>query len=391
MKETRLTKKQLYFDNAATTPVHPEVVKKMLPYLNEYYGNPSSIHSYGRKVRVAIEEAREVIAESINAKPAEIYFVSGGTEANNFPIFGISKSVFNEDGRNLILTSSTDHHCVLEAVAELQKQNFKTNLFDVDSNGLVNIETVDKYLTNDTSILSVIHINNETGAENDLVKIGSKTKEKNIYFHSDAVQSYGKIKLNVKELPVDSLSFSAHKLGGPKGIGAVYIRSGTPVSPIIFGGSQERNRRGGTENPAAIIGFAEAVKISTNQMDENFSEISSLRNYFINGIENLNKGIFINCKETNFPYIVSITFPPEIYKTDAEAMLMFLDIHGIAASNGAACTSGTLKPSHVILSMGNSKEYASGTIRFSFGIQNTFKEIDYSLEIIEKITKKFES
>ncbi len=389
MKEILVAKIQVYLDNAATTPIHPRVVEKMLPYINEYYGNPSSIHSFGRKVRVGIEEAREVIASAINAKPAEIYFVSGGTEANNFPLIGIAKTVFKEDGRNKIFTTKTDHSCVLETYEELKNHQFKTEFINVDENGLVDFDSLGDILDTSTSLLSAIHINNETGSENDLIQIGIKAREKKIYFHSDAVQSFGKIKLDVTKLPVDALSFSAHKIGGPKGIGAVYLKTGTPVSPIIFGGSQERNRRGGTENCPAIIGFAEAVKISIEQMDDNFQHVNSLRNYFIDGIKSLNSNIIINSTDNLFPYIISITFPPDYFKIDAEAMLMYLDINGIAASNGAACTSGTLKPSHVIINMGNSKEYASGTIRFSLGQQNTIEELNYCLEVLKNMSEKF--
>lgn len=362
----------------------------MLPFLNEEYGNPSSIHSYGRTVRVAIEEAREVIADYINADASEIYFVSNGTEANNFPIFGIAKTIFNETGQNRIITSSVDHACVLESFEELAKQGFNTELLPSSAEGNIKPEYLATEIDDNTSLVSLIHINNETGAINDIQKVSGVVTEKGIYFHSDAVQSFGKIEIDVKNLGVHSLSASAHKLHGPKGIGIVYAKSGTPLSPILFGGSQERNRRGGTEFPAGIIGFAEAVKIAKSESKTNFEKVSELRNYFIKSIyESKIEHIYINCMNTPFPYILSLTFNGEYYNNDSEAMLMYLDINGIAASNGAACTSGTLKPSHVIMNMGMSKEDALGTIRYSFSALNTKEEIDYTVEKLEQMTKKF--
>jgi len=385
-----VTNRNIYFDHAATTPLHPKVLEKMLPFLKEDYGNPSSIHSFGRKARVAIEEAREIVADSINANPSEIYFVSGGTEANNFPLFGIAKTDFNETGRNRIISTKAEHHCVLESIDELSKQGFDKIIVDVNPDSSAKIEEIKSQLNNNISLVSVIHVNNETGTENDIKTISQLTHQNNSYFHSDAVQSFGKIKIDVKELGIDSLSFSSHKINGPKGVGAVYVKSGIPLSPLIFGGSQERNRRGGTENVAAIVGFAEAIKIAKSEMQNNFNYVSKLRNYFVYGIENISsKEIVINSIDNKFPYIFSLTFKGEKYNNDAEAMLMFLDINGIAASNGAACTSGTLKPSHVIMAMGNSKEDANGTIRFSFGVTNTFDEIDYAIIKLEELHKKF--
>jgi len=385
-----LANRNIYFDHAATTPLHPKVFEKMLPYLKEDFGNPSSIHSFGRKARVAIEEARETVAEFINANPSEIYFVSGGTEANNFPVFGISRSNFNETGKNKIISTKAEHHCVLESIDELTKYGFTKELADVHSDSTAKINEIEKLTDDNTSLVSVIHINNETGAINNIKEIARIAHENNSYFHSDAVQSFGKIKIDVKNTGVDALSFSSHKINGPKGAGAVYVKSGTPLSPMIFGGSQERNRRGGTENVAAIVGFAEAIRIAKAELLHNYEEVNKLRKYFVEGVKNItSEGISINGVDNKFPYILSITFKGTFYNNDAEAMLMFLDINGIAASNGAACTSGTLKPSHVILAMGNTKEDANGTVRFSFGASNTIDEIDYAINMMEKLHKKF--
>ncbi len=385
-----MANRNIYFDHAATTPVHPKVLEKMLPYLKEEFGNPSSIHSYGRKARVAIEEARETVAEFINANPSEIYFVSGGTEANNFPIFGISRSNLNETGKKKIISTKAEHHCVLETIVELNKHGFEIFLADVNTDSRVNAEQLKANLRSGTSLVSAIHINNETGVENNIKELAGAAHQNNSYFHSDAVQSFGKISIDVKEIGVDALSFSSHKINGPKGAGAVYVKSDTPLSPMIFGGSQERNRRGGTENIAAIVGFAEAIRIAKAEMLHNYEEVKKLRKYFVEGIKNIaSEGISINGIDNKFPYILSITFKGTFYNNDAEAMLMFLDINGIAASNGAACSSGTLKPSHVILAMGNSVEDANGTIRFSFGLSNTIDEIDYVLNKLYDLHKKF--
>ncbi len=381
---------KVYFDNAATTPLHPKVFDKMKPYFTDYYGNPSSIHAFGRKTRVAIEEARETIAEFINAKPGEIYFTSGGTEANNFIISGIVKTEFHESKKNKIITSRSEHHSVFDTFHELEKQGFLLYLLNVNRKSTIRLDELEKIIDNIFSLISIVHINNETGSINPIKEISDFARKNNIYFHTDAVQSFGKTPINVDEFGISALTASGHKINGPKGVGFAYVRSGTPLSPLIFGGSQERNRRGGTENVAGIVGLAEAVKIAKDEMIRNYEHVKKLKNEFINGIKNLDKEyIVINCEENSSPYILNITFLSENYHNDAEAMLMFLDINGIAASNGAACTSGTLKPSHVILSMGYKEEDAAGTIRFSFGPQNTIKEVEYTLEVIKKMIDKF--
>ena len=381
---------KVYFDNAATTPLHPKVFEKMKPFLTEEFGNPSSIHSFGRKVRVAIEEARETVAEFINANPSEIYFTSGGTEANNFSVRGIAQTEVLESNRNKIITSKAEHHSVLDSFSELAKTGFNVQWLKIKQDTSAEIEQLENLVDNSTSLISLIHVNNETGIINPIQEVSSLVNKGNIFSHTDTVQSFGKIKINVKELGIHSLTGSAHKINGPKGAGFAYIKSGTPVSSLIFGGSQERNRRGGTENAAAIIGFAEAIRIAKNEMQNNFDYAKRIREALLDGILSIGDGkIKINGGENTLPYILSITFLSEYFNTDAEAMLMFLDINGIAASNGAACTSGTLKPSHVMLNSGYSREDASGTIRFSFGSQNTLKEVEYTLDILKKMDGKF--
>ena len=381
---------KVYFDNAATTPLHPKVFEKMKPFLTEDYGNASSIHSFGRKSRVAIEESRELIADFINANPSEIYFTSGGTEANNFVVFGIARAELAESGRNHLITSEAEHHSVYDSFLELSKNDFKVNFLSVEKDSVIRNESLQQNINSNTSLISLMHINNETGAVSPIEQFSSQIKQKNILFHSDSVQGFGKYKIDVKLSGVDSITASAHKINGPKGIGFAYVKSGTPISPILFGGSQERNRRGGTENVAAIVGFSEAVRIASNSMQERFKHVTELKQRFINGIHSIdNKGIAINGGINTSPYILSITLKSDYYRNDPEAMLMFLDINGVAVSNGAACTSGTLKPSHVIISTGYSIEDAKGTIRFSFGWQNIIEEVDYTLEVMNQLTNKF--
>lgn len=381
---------KVYFDYAATTPVHPKVFEKMKPFLMENFGNPSSIHSFGRTVRVSIEESRETVANFINANPGEIYFTSGGSEANNFALLGIAKTEYSESSRNKIYSSKIEHHSVLDVLQELEKKEFDVNWLDADSNFQINWQSSLQNVNKNTSLVSIMHINNETGAINPIDEIAVHFNANNIYFHTDAVQSFGKFPLDVKKLGIDSLCGSAHKIYGPKGIGFAYVKSGTPLSPLLLGGSQERNRRGGTENVAGIIGFAEAIRIANESMLENFNHAKLLKQNFIDGLAAIDKdGIIINCESNSSPYILSVTFKSEKYNNDSESMLIYLDINGVAASNGSACTSGTIKASHVILGMGYSLEDAAGTLRFSFGSKNNLNEVEFVLDVINKMIKKF--
>ncbi|MBI9070021.1 MAG: cysteine desulfurase [Melioribacteraceae bacterium] len=379
---------KIYLDNAATTKLHPKVLEKMLPCLNENYGNPSSIHSHGRIVKVAIEEAREQIAGLINADASEIYFVSGGTEADNFPIFGISKTNFNETGREQIITSKAEHHAVLESVDELNRYGYKTDIIDFNcSSDIHNLQTK---IGPGTNLISLIHTNNETGYINDIANVSKSINEPDVYLHTDAVQTFGKFKLDVQELGVHALSASAHKIGGPKGIGFTYIKAQTPMQSLIYGGSQEKNRRGGTENVAGIIGFAEAAKIAYNNVEANYSHAASLRNRLIDGLRKIDvNGILFNSSQNQSPYILSLTFSNEFYRIDAESMMMYMDLNGISVSNGSACSSGSLKPSHVIIALGRTEADAKGTMRFSFSPDNTVEEIDYTLDVLKKMSAKF--
>lgn len=381
---------KVYLDNAATTPIHPKVRERIINFINSDFGNPSSIHQFGRSVRVQIEEARETIAQFINALPGEIYFTSGGTEANNFAIFGISRTEYKESGKNRIITDKTEHHAVLDSYNQLTKEGFNAIVNSALEDSSININDLITSIDDKTSLITVIHVNNETGITNDVKEISQKIIRDEIYLHCDAVQSFGKIPIDVNKLGVNSLCGSSHKIYGTKGTGFLYAKSGTPLSPILFGGGQERNRRGGTENTIGIIGFAEAVKIASVEMTHNLDTVKGLKQHLVDGLKSLDKaGIILNSTESTSPYVLSVTFSGDYYNNDAESLVMYLDINGIAASTGSACTSGTLKPSHVILSMGKSEKDASGTVRFSFNPQNTIEEINYTLDVIDKLIKKF--
>lgn len=376
---------KVYFDNASTTKMHPKVLEAMLPYLKDNFGNASSIHSYGRKSRVAIEDARELIADFIGANPSEIYFTSGGTEAINFIINGIAKTNLSETGKNELLTTPIEHKAVLDTHLDLSENGFNPKLIEVNNNGSFNPASLSENISDKTSLVSIMYTNNELGTINNIHEISEHLSDDQ-YLFCDAVQAFGKIEIDVNQLKINALSGSAHKIYGPKGIGFAFVKSGTPLSPLLFGGSQERNRRGGTENIAAIVGLAEAVKIIEKEMSNNYKKVTTLNNYFRESITQIfGDKIEINGGDNSSPYILSFTFKSDYFKNDGEALLMGLDINGIAASQGSACTSGTIKPSHVILGIGKKIDDANGTLRISFNPNNTIEEIDYVISVIEKI------
>lgn len=381
--------KAIYFDNAATTPLSPEVLEKMLPWLKEDYGNASSVHSFGRRARVVIEEARETVAKAIGARPKELFFVSGGTEANNFLIRKIAETTLTENGRNLVISDMTEHPSVLETLKEVSSQGLLTTIIPPEKNGFITAASLREYLNTGTSLVSVMHVNNETGCINDVRSLAVEAHSNGSYFHCDAVQSFGKLPLDVTSLGVDALSISSHKIYGPKGIGAAYVKAGTPVRPFIRGGHQERNMRGGTENVAAIAGFAEAVRLASTGQQENFKKALMLKETIIKGLQEIDaEGIGINSGENTSPYILSVTFRSSHYRIDPESVLMFLDINGLAVSNGSACSSGSLHASHVLISMGMSEEDIRGTIRLSFGKYNTLEEAHRAVKILGRLAEK---
>lgn len=378
--------RRIYLDYAATTPTDPEVIKAMVPYFTDRFGNPSSIHSFGQEGKAAIEEVREKIASLLGAKPEEIIFTSGGTESNNFALKGAAYA--NEHKGDHIITSSIEHHAVIEPCKFLQKRGFKVTYLPVDKEGLVNPEDVKKTITDKTILISVMHANNEIGTIEPIAEIGRIAKEKETYFQTDAVQTFGHLPVNVDELNVDLLSVSAHKLYGPKGVGALYVRKGTRMVSFMHGGDQERRRRASTENVPAIVGFGKAVEIAKGMMDEEAEKLTSLRDKLIKGIFERIEHVRLNGPPTKrLPNNVNVS----IEFVEGESMLLNLDMEGIAASTGSACSSSSLEPSHVLLALGLSHELAHGSLRFTLGRMTREDDIDYVLEVLPKIVDKLRS
>ena len=378
--------KKIYLDHAATTPTHPEVVAAMLPYFTDAFGNPSSIHSLGQESRAAVEESREQIARLIGAQSEEIIFTSGGTEADNYAIKGVTYA--NRHKRNHIITTSIEHHAVLEPCKFLKEQGFKVTYLPVDRNGLIDPEDARKAITDETILISVMHANNEIGTIEPISEIGRIAKEKGIYFHTDAVQTTGRIPVNVDELGVDLLAMSAHKLYGPKGVGALYIRRGTRIGSFMHGGSQERGRRASTENVPAIVGFGKAVEIAQQEMDGEMKRLVPLRDKLIQGLLERIDQIHLNGHPSQrLPNNVNVS----VAFVEGESMGISLDLEGIAASTGSACTSDALEASHVLLAIGLPGELAQGSLRFSLGRDTTEEEIDRVLEVFPRIVARLRS
>ena len=375
--------RRIYLDYAATTPTHPEVVKAMLPYFTEEFGNPSSIHSYGQEAKGAMEEVRAKVADLIGARSEEIVFTSGGTEADNFALKGVAFA--NESKGNHIITSSIEHHAVIETGKFLQRRGFKVTYLPVDEYGLVDPEDVRKAITGKTILISVMHANNEVGTVEPIAEIGKITKEAGIYFHTDAVQTVGHILVDVNELGVDLLSISAHKLYGPKGTGALYIRKGTKLVSFKHGGEQERRRRASTENVPGIVGFGKAAELAQQEMSEEAKRLTYLRNQLVSGLLERIDHTRLNGHPVNrLPNNVNIS----VDYVEGESMLLNLDLEGICASTGSACSSSSLEPSHVLLAMGFSHEQAHGSLRFSLGKWTTEEEIGQVLDILPRIVAK---
>lgn len=369
-----------YFDNAATTKISKEVINSMQPYLNEIYGNASSIYSIGRETKKAIEVAREKVAKAINADSNEIYFSGSGTEADNWAIKGIAFA--NQHKGKHIITTNIEHHAVLHTCEYLEKFGFETTYVPVKKNGIVDVNDIKGATREDTILISVMFANNEIGTIQPIKEIGELAKEKNIYFHTDAVQTIGNIPVDVKELNVDLLSLSAHKFHGPKGVGALYVRNGVNIDNLLHGGGQEKRRRASTENIAGIVGLGTAIEITTKNIDEKVKYLIKLREKTINGlIENIPEIIVNGDREKRLPGNVNVCFK----YIEGESILLHLDQYGICASSGSACTSGSLEPSHVLLAIGLPHEIAHGSLRLSFSEENTEEEVDYLLEKLPPI------
>ncbi|MGC7873674.1 cysteine desulfurase NifS [Desulfosporosinus sp. SYSU MS00001] len=376
--------RRVYLDHSATTPVDPEVAALMMTYYTEKYGNPSSVHSFGREAKQALEEARRQVAELIGAEPSEVTFTSGGTEADNLAILGTAEAL-SKKGKHII-TSAVEHHAVLETCEYLEKNGFDLTIVPVDEEGIVSVESVKKAIRPDTILITMMHANNEVGAIQPVAEIGKLAKEHGVVFHVDAVQSLGKIPIDVKAMAIDLLTISSHKIYGPKGVGALYIRKGVRVAPRIYGGGQEKKRRSGTENTPGIIGFGKACELAGRRMAEDAQHLSKLRDKLMNGIVEKIDYVKINgpLGDKRLPNNVNIS----IQFVEGESLLLSLDMLGIAASSGSACTSGSLDPSHVLLAMGLVHEIAHGSLRFTLGRQNTEEDIDYVLEQLPKIVER---
>ncbi len=338
--------KTVYFDNSATTKTDEEVMRAMLPYLTESYGNPSSIYKLGRENRKAVEEAREKVAKALNCETNEIYFTAGGSESDNTAIRGIAYS--NRDKGNHIITSKIEHPAVLETCQQLEKEGFEVTYVGVNESGIINLEELKKAIRPTTILISTMYANNEVGTIEPIEEIGKIAKENHIFFHTDSVQAVGSVKIDVKELNIDSLSLSAHKFYGPKGIGALYVRKGIKFDKFVKGGHQERNKRAGTENVAGIVGLGKAIELANKNLEKHNQEIKNLRDYYVEQVKNKIPYIKINGDmEKRLPGNSNISFQ----FIEGESLLLNLDRKGICASSGSACTSGSLSPSHVLLAM----------------------------------------
>jgi cysteine desulfurase len=377
---------RIYLDNAATTAVDKRVLEAMLPYYSDIFGNPSSPYSYGQEAKKAIEEAREKVAKALGADADEIYFTSGGSESDNWALKGVAYAL--KDKGNHIITTEIEHHAVLNTCRYLEKEGFKVTYLPVDEYGLVKPEDLKKAITDKTILVSIMFANNEIGTIEPIEELVKIAHEKNVYFHTDAVQAVGNIPIDVKKLDVDLLSLSAHKIYGPKGVGALYIKNGVKIHSLIQGGTQEKNRRAGTENVPGIVGLGEAIELITKNLDSHINKLTFLRDKLINGILEKIPYTRLNGHPTKrLPGNVNVSFE----FIDGESLILNLDMAGICASSGSACTSGSLEPSHVLLAIGLSKELARGSLRLTIGKDNTEEDIDKVLEVLPQIVKRLRS
>ena len=378
--------KFIYLDNAATTQVYPEVLKAMEPYFTEYYGNPSSIYSFAGESKKAVDEARQTIADFLHATSEEIYFTGGGSESDNWALKATAEA-YKSKGKHII-TSKIEHHAILHTCEYLEKQGFEVTYLDVDENGLVHPEEVEKAIRPDTILISVMFANNEIGTIEPIAEIGKIAKEHGVLFHTDAVQAFGHVPIDVEEMNIDMLSASGHKINGPKGIGLMYIRKGLKLGSFIHGGAQERHRRAGTHNVPGIVGFAKAVELASAHLEERMKYESELRDYYIHRVETEIPYAKLNGDRTSrLPNNTNFCFR----FIEGESMLILLDQKGICASSGSACTSGSLDPSHVLLAIGLPHEIAHGSLRVTLSEKTTKEEIDYTVDELKKIIERLRS
>ncbi|MFB3152125.1 MAG: cysteine desulfurase family protein [Nitrosopumilaceae archaeon] len=374
----------IYLDNAASTVIHNEVFQEMIPFLKEQYGNPSSIHHSGRIASRAIQKARKQIANLISANPEEILFTSGGTESNNIALFGITHT---NKGKHII-TSSIEHDAVLEPCKKLEKEGFDVTYLPVTRDGLINPEDVKKSITKNTCLVSIMFANNEVGTVQPIAEITKLCSEKRILFHTDAIQAIGKLEINVKELRLDMLSISSHKINGPKGVGALYIKSGTKIEPYIFGGGQENGLRSGTENVASVVGFGKACELAKENLRKNILHFKNLRDVLVSKVMKEIPYVSINGHpEKRIPNNAHFTF----LGVNGEDLIIKLDEEGIAASTGSACSVRTQKESHVLRAMGFLHEQIAGSLRLTVGSMNTISEIENTITVLKRVVKELRS
>lgn len=379
--------RNIYADNSATTKISPEVLEKMMPYLTEVYGNPSSLYSVGGKAKEALETARENIAKNLGAKSAnEIFFTSGGSESDNWAVKGVAHAL-KASGKKHIVTSKFEHHAILHTCAALEKEGFEVTYLDVYENGLVRVEDVENAIREDTALVTIMYANNEIGTIQPISEIGAVCKKKGVLFHTDAVQASGYVKINVAEQNIDLLSMTAHKIHGPKGCGLLYIRRGVKIQNLIDGGAQERNRRAGTENVAGIVGLDVALQIAIDTMEQRNAKLTKMRDRLIDGLLKIERSRINGDRIHRLPGNVNMCFEG----IEGESLLLRLDLKGVQASSGSACTSGSLDPSHVLLAIGLPHEIAHGSLRLSFSDENTEEDIDYILEIVPEIVSYLRS
>lgn len=376
----------VYADNAATTQMSDSVLKAMMPLLTDIYGNPSSLHSVGQIAKEHLEAARETVAECIGADPKEIYFTSGGSEADNQAIRSAAY-IGARKGKKHIISSKFEHHAVLHTLDALKKEGFEVTLLDVYSNGIVKPEDVANAITDETCLVTIMTANNEIGTIQPIAEIGRICKEKGVLFHTDAVQAVGHIPVNVKDMNCDMLSVSAHKFHGPKGVGFLYARKGILLTNIIYGGAQECNKRAGTENMASIVGMATAIKDATDHLQENAEKVTAMRNRLIDGLKGIERSRINGDLEHHLPGTLNMCFEG----IEGESLLLLLDAKGICASSGSACTSGSLDPSHVLLSIGVPVEIAHGSLRLSISEYNTMEQMDHIVKSVPEVVSYLRS
>lgn len=370
----------VYVDNAATTKLSDKALDSMLPLFKDIYGNPSSLHTVGQTAKEYLEEARETVANCIGALPKEIYFTSGGSEADNQAI-RTAAFIGAKKGKKHIVSSKFEHHAVLHTLNALEKEGYTVTLVDVNSDGVIKVDDVKNAITDETCLVTIMTANNEIGTIQPIAEIGEICREKGVFFHTDAVQAVGHIHVNVKDMNVDMLSASAHKFHGPKGVGFLYVKSGIPVKNLIEGGAQERGKRAGTENMPAIIGMATALKDAVDNLDENAKKVSAMRDRLMQGLKDIDRSFINGNLEKRLPGTVNMCFEG----IEGESLLLLLDMKGICASSGSACTSGSLDPSHVLLSIGVPVEVAHGSLRLSISEYNTMEEMEHIIKSVPEV------